>query len=88
MTILAAVAIGLGAGLLYFGALWLAVRRLVLGSPGRRSVVPGAAARLAALGLVLASLARAGAGSLLGGLAGLLIARMMLLGLLGGLRDG
>jgi len=85
---IAAMAAGVGLGLLYFGGLWLTVP-LVVRKPGRPALFAAShAARFAVLGLALAALSRGGAGPLLAALAGLWLARSYLLFRLGGLRHG
>jgi F1F0 ATPase subunit 2 len=84
---IAAVGVGAGLGLAYFGSLWLTVRGVV-NQPSRSALVPyGGAIRLVLLGAGLTMLSRNGAGALVGALGGLWLSRWFLLRRLGGDHD-
>ncbi len=75
MTWLTALTTGAGAGLAYFGGLWLTLR-LALGRPRRRWLLAGSGlVRLALVALTFYALCGGGAAHALAGLAGLLLAR-------------
>jgi F1F0 ATPase subunit 2 len=78
MTTAAALGTGAGLGLLYFGGLWLTVRRVARFPSGKRPLIPSLAARLALAGLVFYSLSREGAAAVLFALAGFWLARTAL----------
>lgn len=79
MTWLTALTTGLGAGLAYFGGLWLTVR-FVVGTPRQRWLLAvSLLGRLALVGVTLFALAGCGAGHAIAGLAGVLLARRWLL---------
>lgn len=85
---IAAVGLGMGMGLAYFGGLWLTVRHLA----GRRARSPlvsyGAGIRMALLGSGLALLGRLGAGALVGALVGIWLSRWVLFAWVAGGGDG
>lgn len=88
MNWLAAFTTGIGAGLAYYGLLWLTLR-LVLARPGCQSLL--AVSYLARLGLLAATfraLSASGWAITLSGLAGLLLARHRLLTTCGGVGHG
>jgi F1F0 ATPase subunit 2 len=72
--VLAALA-GMLAGLVYFGGLWLTVRRLTRTGARKCWLHTSGLARLLLLGIVFQALSRDGPGTLLAGLAGLWLAR-------------
>jgi F1F0 ATPase subunit 2 len=75
MTWLTAVTTGAGAGLAYFGGLWLTVR-MVLSTPQRRWLLPASSiTRLTLVGVTFYALSQTGAGHAVAGLVGVLIAR-------------
>jgi hypothetical protein len=71
--------LGLGAGALFLGLLWVSVRRLVSGQGGVRLHALLAAARFLALGGAFFLLARRGTTAALLALAGLVAARLVIL---------
>jgi F1F0 ATPase subunit 2 len=87
MTFFAALTTGAGAGLAYFGGLWLLVRLSGRSAWGSGMLVAGYAARLALVALTFYALGRHGAGYLLAGLLGLLLARRLLVAEIGGPAD-
>jgi F1F0 ATPase subunit 2 len=87
MTWFAALTTGTGAGLVYFGGLWLTLR-LSLERPRYRGLLlAGYLVRLGIVALTLFALSQYGASAVLAGLAGLLLARRWLLAHLGGIGD-
>jgi F1F0 ATPase subunit 2 len=80
MTWFTALLTGAGAGLAYFGGLWLTVRAAPLGARSPAFFLLSYLARFALAMLVLFALAQDGPSMLLAGLAGLLLARWSLLG--------
>jgi F1F0 ATPase subunit 2 len=88
MSWIAAIGVGAGLGLAYFGGLWLTVRQ-VTRRPSRIAWIPlGHLGRLSVLGLGLAGLSRHGAGGILAALGGIWLSRWILLHLLGGVGHG
>lgn len=88
MSWLLALGLGAGVGLVYFGGLWLTVRRVAC-HPRQRALLPlSLATRLAIVALALYGLSRGGASDLLAGLAGLWLVRWNLVGVLGRERHG
>ena len=88
MNWLAAMATGLGLGLLYFGGLWLTVRRVVQGSHRTPLLATSHVVRFAMLGSALSVLSQGGAGNLLAALVGIWLARSYLVCRLGGFHHG
>jgi F1F0 ATPase subunit 2 len=84
MTWFAALITGTGAGLAYFGGLWLTLRLGLAGTRMRCLFLLSYSARLILVALTFYALSREGAAILLAGLAGLLVARRWLLAHLGG----
>jgi F1F0 ATPase subunit 2 len=87
MTWLAALSTGTGAGLVYFGGLWLTLQLGLAGTGLRAVLALGYLVRLGLVALTFYALSRYGAASLLLGLVGLLLARYLLLAQLGGYGD-
>jgi F1F0 ATPase subunit 2 len=83
MTWIAAATTGAGVGVVYFGGLWLTVRRLT----ARENLLLGVSrvARLALVAVVFYGLSREGADMVVAGLGGLWLARCVLVRQLGGL---
>jgi F1F0 ATPase subunit 2 len=88
MTLFVAFTTGFGLGLASFGALWLTVRRLLTRPGGNLGMGVSGLARLLLIGLVFWGLGREGPDKVLAGLAGLWLARGVLLRELGGVRHG
>ena len=82
-----ATACGFMLGLLYFGGLWLSVRRAVRTGLRTGQLVGGRAVRLALATLVLATLTVHTGAHVIGALAGFWLARWCVLRCLGGVGD-
>jgi F1F0 ATPase subunit 2 len=80
------VVIGIFAGGVYFGGLWLTVRRLIARPRSASVALISGTARLAMLGITFYLLSTQGAGGAMAGLGGLCCARWYLLRRLGGRR--
>ncbi len=88
MSLVIALAIGVGLGLACFGGLWLSLRQWMR-TPRRTGwLALGQLSRLALCGLVFWALSRQGAGAVLAALAGLWVARWQLIYRLGVARHG
>jgi hypothetical protein len=85
---IAAIVVGAGLGLVYFGGLWVTLR-VVLGGSCRASWIPlGWAVRFIMLAWGMVILSRQGAVGILAGLGGLWLSRWFLLRELGGAGHG
>jgi len=79
---------GFGLGLLFFGTLWLAVRHFVRFPKRRILIAASGLARVLLLTVALYMMSRQGYAKLLAGLAGLWMARVILICRLDGIHHG